>query len=133
MKTIYKFNITSAEGGTIKGPIIKLLDVQVQNSNLVVWAEVDTSLPDRKFLFIPVCTGMPLDGEVFGKENFFNTFSYLGTVQLPTLSLVFHMYVAEILEEAETKIKAKTDKNKEVTFTSTNCVINPKVLKQFLE
>lgn len=143
MRSIYKYDIVSAENGIIEGPITKLLTAQVQHNSIVVWAEVDTTAPNRKFQIIPVGTGWSLDAPA-GKECVLDTHTYISTIQLAGGSLVFHVYGAEIVSNPvknkkpenentqKEEAKAKMDKNKEITFTVTNCVINPEILQQFL-
>lgn len=141
MRSIYKYDIVTAENGIIEGPITKLLTAQVQHNSIVVWAEVDTTAPNRKFQIIPIGTGWPLDAPE-GKECVLDTHTYISTIQMAGGSLVFHVYGAEILptpvkdkkpeNETAQKVKAKYNPNKESSFTVTNCVINPEILQKFL-
>lgn len=141
MRSIYKYDIVTAENGIIEGPITKLLTAQVQHNSIVVWAEVDTTAPNRKFQIIPIGTGWPLDAPA-GKECILDTHTYISTIQMAGGSLVFHVYGAEILpapvkeKKPETenvqKVKAKANPNREASFTVTNCVINPEILQKFL-
>lgn len=141
MRSIYKYDIVTAENGIIEGPITKLLTAQVQHNSIVVWAEVDTTAPNRKFQIIPIGTGWPLDAPA-GKECVLDTHTYISTIQMAGGSLVFHVYGAEILptpvkeKKPETenvqKAKAKVNSNREASFTVTNCVINPEILQKFL-
>lgn len=141
MRSIYKYDIIAAENGIIEGPITKLLTAQVQHNSIVVWAEVDTAAPNRKFQIIPIGTGWPLDAPE-GKECVLDTHTYISTVQMAGGSLVFHVYGAEILptpvkekkpeNETAQKAKVKVNPNREASFTVTNCVINPEILQKFL-
>lgn len=141
MRSIYKYDIVTAENGIIEGPITKLLTAQAQHNSIVVWAEVDTTAPNRKFQIIPIGTGWPLDAPV-GKECILDTHTYISTIQMAGGSLVFHVYAAEILptpvkdkkHETENvqKAKARVNPNREASFTVTNCVINPEILQKFL-
>jgi hypothetical protein len=141
MRSIYKYDIVTAENGIIECPITKLLTAQVQHNSIVVWAEVDTTAPNRKFQIIPIGTGWPLDAPA-GKECILDTHTYISTIQMAGGSLVFHVYGAEILptpvkeKKPETekvqKVKAKVNPNREASFTVTNCVINPEILQKFL-
>jgi hypothetical protein len=141
MRSIYKYDIVTAENGIIEGPITKLLTAQVQHNSIVVWAEVDTTAPNRKFQIIPIGTGWPLDAPA-GKECILDTHTYISTIQMAGGSLVFHVYGAEILptpvkeKKPETenvqKAKAKVNPNREASFMVTNCVINPEILQKFL-
>ena len=95
MKSIFKYplkdNLT-----VIEGPIRKILSAQVQHGEIVVWAEVDDTCPNKKIEIIPVGTGWNLDEKRPG-ECLFNTHQYLDTVQLSGGALVFHIYIRELL------------------------------------
>ena len=130
---------TDSRAGIIEGPITKLLHVGVQNETIKVWAEVDTKAPNRKFQIIPVGTGWNLDG-VDGK-SILDTHTYMGTIMLAEDSLVFHIYVAEIVPATVSNPNPpKTKKNeavnynktKEASFSGTITMINPDVLKQLI-
>jgi hypothetical protein len=108
-----------------------------------VWAEVDTTAPNRKFQIIPIGTGWPLDAPA-GKECILDTHSYISTIQMAGGSLVFHVYAAEILpapvknrEDANKKatigaeISKNAEKVKKESYTVT-AVINPEILQKFL-
>ena len=141
MRSIYKYDIVTAENGIIEGPIIKLLTAQVQHNSIVVWAEVDTTAPNRKFQIIPIGTGWPLDAPE-GKECILDSHTYISTIQMAGGSLVFHVYGAEIIPTPvknkksenvqKAKAKAEFNPNRETSFTVTNCVINPEILQKFL-
>lgn len=93
MKSIYKYIIDiNGHRFGVNGPITKLLSVQVQRSQVYVWAEVDTDMPNRYFGIFPIGTGWDLD-----KITHFDEMTYLGTVQLYG-DLVWHMYYAELTE-----------------------------------
>lgn len=142
MRSIYKYNIMDATNGIIEGPITKILTAQMQHNAIVVWAEVDTEKPNRKFQILPIGTGWPLDPQP-GKSCILDTHKYIGTVQAAGGSLIFHIYAAELSQTSvknkqpgEMKLKAdaikvNADQGKEATFTGT-AVINPEVLKQFV-
>lgn len=143
MRSIYKYDIVTAENGIIEGPITKLLTAQVQHNSIVVWAEVDTTAPNRKFQIIPIGTGWPLDAPA-GKECILDTHTYISTIQMAGGSLVFHVYAAEVLpasvknrEDANKKgtigaeISKNAEKIKKESYTVT-AVINPEILQKFL-
>ena len=142
MRSIYKYSITSAEYGIIEGPIVKLLSAGIQHDDVVIWAEVDTTKPNRKFQIIPVGTGWPLDATI-GKECVLDTHTYIDTVQLANGNLVLHIYGAEIISIPEKttnnpklkseKAKVNFDTSKEASFTVTDVRINPDVLAHFLQ
>lgn len=70
--------VTSGE--TIK----KFLDIQIQDGDVVVWAEVERDDSEPKhYEIIPVWTGF--------EEPRDKGFEYLGTIQAPT-GLVYHYY-----------------------------------------
>ena len=142
MRSIYKYDIIEAENNVIEGPITKLLTAQVQYNTIVVWAEVDTTAPNRKFQIVLVGTGWPLDA-LPGKKCVLDSHTYINTVQLAGGNLVFHVYGAEIISnpingkkpknENIQKEKAKAKINKqEVALTDTNCIINHEILRKFL-
>jgi hypothetical protein len=143
MRSIYKYSIVNSKDGVIEGPITKLLTAQVQHGDIVVWAEVDTEKPNRKFQIISIGTGWPLDAPA-GKECVLDTHQYIGTVQFAGGGLIFHVYAKELTpikvkkpeppKEKTTKAVKAVDnsKNKEATFSTTITMINPDVLRQFL-
>lgn len=95
MKSIYKYTIEPyKEKLEINGPIVRFLSVQMQRGKICVWAEVDTSLPERHFGFLPIGTGWNLDE--FGK---FEYMKYLGTVQECGGDLIWHMYYIELKDD----------------------------------
>lgn len=141
MRSIYKYDIAKTKDYIIEGPIIKLLTAQAQLNSIVIWAEIDTTAPNRRFHIIPVGTGWPLDA-LPGKKCILDTHTYISTVQLAGGNLVFHIYGAEIIsnpvkdKKPENKNAKKTKvnmyNNKEVTFAVDNCAIDPEILQKFL-
>lgn len=141
MRSIYKYSITSAEYGIIEGPITKLLSAGIQHDDVVIWAEVDTTKPNRKFQIIPIGTGWPLDAAI-DKKCVLDTHTYIDTVQLANGNLVLHIYGAEIVsnpvnntnnpKSKTEKAKVNLDENKETTFSATGARINPEVLELLL-
>lgn len=133
MRSIYKYDIVNTKNGLIEGPITKLLTAQVQHGTIVVWAEVDTEAPNRKFEVFPLGTGWPLDPPA-GKECILDTHTYLSTVQLAGGSLIFHVYYAEItpkpVKKAIPVAEKKAAARKEYTVESV-AMINPEILKVF--
>lgn len=133
MRSIYKYDIVNTSNGIIEGPITKLLTAQVQHGTIVVWAEVDTEAPNRKFEVFPLGTGWPLDPPA-GKECILDTHTYLSTVQLAGGSLIFHVYYAEITPKSLKKNPPMPAKNvaakKEYAVESVT-MINPEILKVF--
>lgn len=138
MRSIYKYDILEANRGIIEGPITKILYVGEQHGSIKVWAEVDTSKPNRKFQIMPIGTGWALD-PANGNECVLDSHTYLGTVMIAGGNLVFHVYGAEILPvkkiditKNEEKKVVDYNKSRSATFTCRNTKINPDVLKNFL-
>ena len=133
MRTIYKYDIVAAHDSIIEGPITKLLTAQMQHGTIVVWAEVDTSLPNRKFQVYPIGTGWPLDPPA-DQECVLDTHTYLSTVQFAGGSLIFHVYYKDLTPNQEKKpipAVAKEDPRKKFTAKQSS-MINPEVLKKFI-
>lgn len=142
MRSIYKYDIIEAKDGFIEGPIVKLLHVGVQHNSIKVWAEVDTNAPVRKFQILPIGTGWNLDTGRADKQCVLDTHTYMGTVMLANGNLVFHVYCAEILPASVKKPEPPKEKNekkvainntREATFSGTITMINPDVLRKFIQ
>ena len=143
MRSIYKYDIVEAKDGIIEGPITKLLHVGVQHNSIKVWAEVDTNAPTRKFQILPLGTGWNLDTGRADKQCVLDTHTYMGTVMLANGNLVFHVYGAEILPAPapvkkpelpkENEKKVAINNTKEATFSGTITMINPDVLRKFIQ
>ena len=131
MRTIYKYDIVAARDSIIEGPITKLLTAQAQHGTIVLWAEVDTSAPVRKFEVFPIGTGWPVDPPL-DRECVFDTHTYLNTVQFAGGNLIFHVYYKDITPSPTKKTddtKKSKSKNKN---TTSNSKINQEVLEQFI-
>ena len=131
MRSIYKYDIVEAENGVIEGPITKLLTAQVQHGSIKVWAEVDTTAENVKYQVSPIGTGWPLDPPN-GEQCVLDTHQYIGTVQLASGGLIFHVYAKKLTPVKVKEVEPPTAKaNKtEATFTGT-VVINPEILSVF--
>ena len=133
MRSIYKYDIVAAHDSIIEGPITKLLTAQMQHGTIMVWAEVDTEAPNRKFQIFPIGTGWTLDAPA-GKECILDTHTYLSTVQFAGGSLIFHIYYAEItpkpVKENPPMLVKKAAARKEYAVESVT-MINPEILKVF--
>lgn len=134
MRSIYKYSFMNNEDGVIEGPITKLLTAQVQHGDIVVWAEVDTEKPNRKFHIMPIGTGWPLDAPA-GKECVLDSHTYISTVQMGGGALIFHIYAKEITP-APVKVKTPEPVKKATAKTTASgalevSVINPEVLAFF--
>ena len=137
MRSIFKYDINAAKSGIIEGPITKLLTAQAQHGSIMVWAEVDTDAENVKYEIVPIGTGWSLYSST-GK-CVLDTHQYLGTVQLASGALVFHIYAKKLVtanvaptnkkvNPIKAEAKMKNEKNEKVTV----CAINPKVLSQFI-
>ena len=133
MRSIYKYDIVNTSNGIIEGPITKLLTAQVQHGTIVVWAEVDTEAPNRKFEVFPLGTGWPLDPPA-GKECILDTHTYLNTVQMAGGSFIFHVYYRELtpkpLKKTIPAVPKTAAARKEYAVESVS-MINPEILKVF--
>ena len=127
MRTIYKYDLSDAKNNIIEGPITKLLCAGEQYGRVMVWAEVDTSLPTRKFEVFPIGTGRDLTLE---SKCVLDTHAYLNTVQLFNGSYIFHVYYKEVIPKEVRKIDL--NKSKKAEFSATG-MINVDVLKKFFE
>lgn len=137
MRSIYKYDIVNSADGIIEGPIVKILSADAQHGGIKIWAEIDTTMPNRKFEVFPIGTGWPLDPPT-GKQCILDTHTFLNTIQLAGGSLIFHIYYREITPSpikktipVEPKV-ASCDKSKEATFSGTITMINPEILQQFI-
>lgn len=113
MRSIYKYDVLKLsernEGGTvIEGPITKILTVQVQHDSIMIWAEVDTEMPNRKFDVAAIGTGWPLDA----KNCVLDTHDYLGTLQFMDGHLILHIYIKEITPNIKIKETETSKTNK---------------------
>lgn len=135
MRSIYKYNILDGQDGVITGPITKIINAAEQHGNIVVWAEVDTDAPARKFQVIPIGTGWNLDPPS-NKECVLDTHTFLNTIQLMDGHLVFHVYYKELTPVIVKKPEPSKEKvavnAKEATFSGTIAMINPDILRKFV-
>ena len=82
MKRIYKYSLKLQEIQSINAPVTKVLCVQMQHGELVLWAEVDTDKASKELLVVIVGTGHEIPE---------NAGQYLSTVQ--DGSYVWHIYI----------------------------------------
>lgn len=86
-KTIWKFKLYLKDRQTINTPAgSKFLTVNMQNNDLVIYAVVDTEIPEeligmREIAIVETGSPMP-DGDV----------DYIGTVTLPLSGYVLHVF-----------------------------------------
>ena len=92
MKTIYKYKIDN--GVEIDEPIEKVLDIQIQNGFIVLWAIVSDRQPKSKILFKIFGTG-------WEEEDFPG--KYLKTLQDPA-GFVWHIFVEVENESSNCRI-----------------------------
>ena len=144
MRTIYKYDVIKLaerdRGSVIEGHITKVLCAQVQHNSIMVWAEIDTDAPLRRFDVAAVGTGWPLDPPA-GHECVLDSHKYLDTLQFMDGNLVLHIYIKEVtpnikIEEPETDKAKKGElkiefKPKEATFSGT-AKINLDVLSKLI-
>lgn len=127
MKSIFKYDFTDAK--TIKGPITRILQAGEQHNRAVVWAEIDTDMPECEYEIIPVPTGESISTIV-------DDYTYLNTITFFNDNLVFHVYYRRLVSTNNSKKENKRIVNgksaKEVTLTSNQTAINPEILKSFL-
>ena len=84
MRTIYKYELEVTDYQDIPMPLCaQILTIQVQHDKPCIWALVNTERPIQKQRIFICGTGHPYD------ENFDR---YLGTFQLHSGSLVFHVF-----------------------------------------
>ena len=83
MKTIYKYTLQVTDFQQISMPAnSKMLSVQLQNGELVLWALIDKKNPSRFYIVEIFGTGHEVD----------TTRDYVGTVQYP-MGLVWHVFI----------------------------------------
>ena len=80
---IYKYEVNA---GTIKAPILQVLDVQMQDGRPVMWALIDENALQRTVEFVIYWTGQDINREVL-KE-----FEYFKTLQ-DDMGLVWHVFI----------------------------------------
>ena len=131
MRTIYKYNILDKD--IIEGPITKIISAQAQCGKIAIWAEVDTTKPNRKFQIIPIGTGWNLDAPE-GHQCILDTAQFIDTIQLLGGTLVFHVYAKEIIENKKTEnIKKIEPSNASFTLTVKNAKINMDALNKLIK
>lgn len=86
-KTIWKFQLEKTNSQMIQMPVnSQILSVQTQNEIPCIWALVDpTEIKEKRFIEV-FGTGHDLHYEIGVSRN------YLGTYQLQSGSLVFHVF-----------------------------------------
>ena len=145
MRSIYKYDVIKLaeknHNNIIEGHITKILCAQVQHNSIMVWAEVDTDAPIRRFDVAAIGTGWVLDAPA-GEECVLDSHEYFDTLQFMDGHLVLHIYIKELTpatvknkptepvkeDKGELKIEFKP---KEATFTGV-AMINPEVLAKFV-
>ncbi len=86
MLTIYKFPIEVTDFTDIEIPATaKILTVQIQDGNPYVWVLLDPDQPTIKRYFRLAGTGHSINGLQY-------TLDYIGTFQMHSGDLVFHLF-----------------------------------------
>lgn len=99
-KKIFKYQIETLDNQTIEMPRgAEILHLDLQNNIPCIWALVDDKNPKEKREFLVVGTGHEIDYNI--------EFNYVGTYQLMSGGLVFH--VLEKLTESINKPKDYND------------------------
>lgn len=83
MKTIWKFPLKGPRCDIAMPRLAKILTVQSQHDEPMIWAEVDPYEPKVSRRFMSVPTGSPFEEEGA---------TYVGTFQIRGGILVFHVY-----------------------------------------
>lgn len=134
MRSIYKYNLLENRDGIICGPITKILTVDTQRGQPVLWAEVDTEKPNRKIQTLLIGTGWDLTPPK-GETCILDDYHYIGTVQVAGETLVFHVYVKEHKKIDSPKVATSEVSNpsEKVSHKETKeSAINSNLLKHFL-
>lgn len=85
MKTIWKFPLGVADQQSIRAPgLEKVLSVQLQGKQPMLWGVVNTDKPDRTWLVQLVGTGHPVNDLLYDSRHFVDTFQ--------VYELVFHVF-----------------------------------------
>jgi redox-regulated HSP33 family molecular chaperone len=132
MRSIYKYDIGEAPICHITGPITNILCAGEQNDGIKVWAEVDTTISNKKYEIVVIGTGWGAD--IFSKDGtpIFDTHKYIGTVPLEGGRLIFHLYAKEIVpEQTKEQIKVSIGKN-ETYHTKQQSKIKLDVLERLI-
>ena len=87
MKIIYKYNLNISPKNEIEMPQgSKILSVQIQYEDPVLWALGDTEKPLEKRSFLFIETGAQIDEEVL------NNHEYISTVQCRGGRYILHLF-----------------------------------------
>ena len=98
MRKIYKYKLGfEGEIVNIKARIEKILDIQPQGSDVVLWALINDDFPEKDLDIIAIGTGWDLPS---GADE------YLGTAQ-DEFGLVWHYFTVDIPELKKKEIKAE--------------------------
>jgi hypothetical protein len=84
MRTIWKYNIEPETRIEVPRQA-KILSIQTQRGNPVMWMEVDTNEPKEKRLFLAFGTGHKLPDDM-------KHLHYVGSFQVENEMLVYHVY-----------------------------------------
>jgi hypothetical protein len=85
---IFKYRLEIKDCQTVEIPTERILSVEEQNGDVVVYAMVDPEGPKKKYEFRIVVTGHDLPGDI-------KTYTFLGSVKLYMGRLMFHVFYKE--------------------------------------
>lgn len=145
MRSIYKYDVIKLaeknHDNVIEGHITKILCAQVQHNSIMVWAEVDTDAPIRRFDVAAIGTGWALDAPA-GQECVLDSHKYFDTLQFMDGHLVLHIYIKEVtpnegVKETKTSKFNKGEpevefKPKKTTFSAEKAIINQDILAKLI-
>ncbi len=87
--TIFKFILFPSKSQTIELPIdAEILTVQNQNEEVCMWVKLDPSAPKINRTFAVFGTGWDINAD--------SKLNYIGSVQLESGKLVFHVFEYEV-------------------------------------
>jgi hypothetical protein len=91
MKTIWKYPLSMMDKQVISLPVgSKILCAQIQNDTACIWVLVDPENKQIKREIMVFGTGHPVDDSL--------DLEYIGTFQIASLGLVFHVFDAGIVK-----------------------------------
>lgn len=84
-KRIYKYAVP----GKMTGRVKRWLQPHYQYGQLMVWAELDDSMPEENWVIVPIGTGWELEG---AEATILDSGEYCGTVLEEDEPYVWHVY-----------------------------------------
>lgn len=91
MKNIYKYTLPVKDESVLEIPCEKILSVESQHGNIVVYAIVEIIKPviARRFEFLVRGTGHGISEDI-------DSYEFLGTVKMAGDNFMFHVFYKEI-------------------------------------